>query len=285
MSNSPVHIMRWAPADYENDPFVMLMKKRGAYRVLAFYSSFLFRSHMAGGSLPADIDLLAAALSLDNRTTTIGLSTCKQHAKIQQAGDRVFHKRVVDGIAKELSYRENQSRVGSLGGRPKKATLSTPESPPSPSPAPLPAPSPTTDKRPSDLRSGVAEVFSHWQAVMEHPDSKLTDERRRKVEGRLREGSTVDQIKAAIDGCRASAFHMGQNDAGKRHDDLTLICRTGAKLDWFRQRAVTNGNGAGNGTRHGPRPTAAEVTGNAVREILAEEAAKREATKLLGGAK
>ena len=69
-------------------------------------------------------------------------------------------------------------------------------------------------------------------------------------------GSTVEQIKAAIDGCRASAFHMGENDAGKKHDDLTLICRSGAKLDWFRQKSIPGGNGK----RDGPQPHRAAFT-------------------------
>lgn len=81
--------------------------------------------------------------------------------------------------------------------------------------------------------SPVVEVFDHWRAVMAHPVAKLTPEREKAVRARLRDGYTVEEIKAGIDGCRASPFHMGQNDGQKRHDDLTLICRTGSKLESF----------------------------------------------------
>lgn len=96
---------------------------------------------------------------------------------------------------------------------------------------------PTNGK--SSLRSEVESVFTYWQAVMEHPDSRLTNDRRRLIEARLKEGSTVDQIKAAIDGCRASNWHMGDNPGRKLYDGLGLICRSGEKLDEFRHKVPT----------------------------------------------
>lgn len=156
--SAPVHIMRWAPADYVNDPFVMLMMKRRAYRVLTFYSMFLFRSHMEGGSLPAPLDLLSAAVSMPSEDVASAVATLIQHGKITEAEGRLYHKRVVREIAKELSYRENQSGAGKKGGRPGKGTLSDTESPPSPSPSPSPAPSPErTDGRPV-IPPGVYDI-------------------------------------------------------------------------------------------------------------------------------
>jgi hypothetical protein len=81
----------------------------------------------------------------------------------------------------------------------------------------------------------VYEVFDYWRKVMEKPKSNLTRERRKAIEGRLRDGYTVEQIKGAIDGCSRSAFHMGENDQGRRYDDLELICRSGSKLEGFLQ--------------------------------------------------
>lgn len=80
----------------------------------------------------------------------------------------------------------------------------------------------------------VQEVFSYWCQVMgKNSLTKLTKDRKAKIEARLKEGYNVDHIKQAIDGCASSPHHMGQNDAGTVYDDLTLICRTGSKLEWF----------------------------------------------------
>lgn len=85
----------------------------------------------------------------------------------------------------------------------------------------------------SELKTQVREIFEYWQRTMDHPQSKLIATRERAIAARLREGYTVDQVKAAIDGCRRSPFHQGQNDVGAVYDDLTLICRNGAKLEQF----------------------------------------------------
>lgn len=68
---------------------------------------------------------------------------------------------------------------------------------------------------------------------MGHSRAKLTKGRRTKITARLGEGYTAEQIKQAIDGCKASKYHMGRNDDGTIYDDLTLICRNGEKLENF----------------------------------------------------
>lgn len=85
----------------------------------------------------------------------------------------------------------------------------------------------------SDLKSQIAEIFEHWQDVMDKPQARMIVARSRAIAGRLREGYSVADIKSAIDGCRISPFHMGENDAGNIYNDLTLICRNGAKLEQF----------------------------------------------------
>lgn len=83
------------------------------------------------------------------------------------------------------------------------------------------------------FKNETAIVFAHWQAVMESPQSKFTPERKTKIEARLKDGYTVEQIMQAIDGCRGSAFHMGENDRSTKYNDLTLICRDGVHLENF----------------------------------------------------
>ena len=86
----------------------------------------------------------------------------------------------------------------------------------------------------SSRSTDVSEIFDYWVLVMgKTAQSRLTDKRRKCIEARLKEGYSVDLIKQAIDGCAASAYHMGLNDSGTVYDDLTLICRTGDKLEQF----------------------------------------------------
>lgn len=104
------------------------------------------------------------------------------------------------------------------------------------------AAAPTLSLVPSapSLSNQVSEIFEHWKARLKHPNAKLTSERRRLVEARLKkDGYTVDQIKQAIDGCSRSVFHQGGNQHGTIYDDLSLICRDGTHLERF--IAITEG--------------------------------------------
>lgn len=77
----------------------------------------------------------------------------------------------------------------------------------------------------------VFDVFNYWVSVMGKTTStQFTAERRKKVTARLA-NYTVDQIKAAIDGCKRSPHHQGAN--GTVYDDLELICRNDTKLEMF----------------------------------------------------
>src|SRR5215831_14030148 len=75
----------------------------------------------------------------------------------------------------------------------------------------------------------VRTVFEYWRDKTGRLDAKLTGEREMKIRARLAEGYTLDQLKQAVDGCRSSSFHQGDNDRGHRYDDITLICRSGSK--------------------------------------------------------
>ena len=79
----------------------------------------------------------------------------------------------------------------------------------------------------------IADVFEYWIGRMGKTRSVFTQKRKSCIRARLKEGYTVEEIKRAIDGCASSPHHMGQNAAGTVYDDLTLICRSGDKLEWF----------------------------------------------------
>jgi hypothetical protein len=83
----------------------------------------------------------------------------------------------------------------------------------------------------------IRALFDYWRERCRHPGAKLDngDTRWQKVGARLREGYTPEQIRKAIDGAAVGAY---VNDAGKRFDDLELICRNKVKLEDFIERAT-----------------------------------------------
>lgn len=100
------------------------------------------------------------------------------------------------------------------------------------------------------LSNQIQEVFLYWQTALNHPKAVLTTERKRKIAGRLRDYS-VEQVKQAIDGCKRSPYHQGENDTGAIYDDIELICRNGVKTEQFigylTVKAKENGNGKNGG--------------------------------------
>lgn len=97
------------------------------------------------------------------------------------------------------------------------------------------------DKEEEKNNSNVASVFGFWQSVLNHPQARLTIERRRAIQGRLKEGYSVDDLKRAVSGCKASRYHMGENDHGKVYDDIELICRNGSKVEQFQSYLTAKG--------------------------------------------
>jgi uncharacterized phage protein (TIGR02220 family) len=87
---------------------------------------------------------------------------------------------------------------------------------------------------PDSQKTSIVEIFDYWVDVMnKNKTTKLTAKRKSVVSARLKDGYKVSEIKSAIDGCAKSAFHMGDNNNGTVYDDLTLICRSGDKLEHF----------------------------------------------------
>jgi hypothetical protein len=82
-------------------------------------------------------------------------------------------------------------------------------------------------------RAAVRGIFEHWAAVHGKPRAKLDEKRRKLIRSALRTGYTTEDLRAAIDGCKASKFHQGDNDRGMIYDDLGLILRDAAKIDQF----------------------------------------------------
>lgn len=75
----------------------------------------------------------------------------------------------------------------------------------------------------------VAEVFEFWKSIFGKTEQTiLTDKRKAKIIGRLKDGYTVEQIKQAIYNCSRSDYHVSNN-----YIDVELICRDVEKIDRF----------------------------------------------------
>lgn len=83
------------------------------------------------------------------------------------------------------------------------------------------------------VRDEVLEVFQHWTTTMGHPKAKLDDKRKRAIRNALKLGYSAENLKAAIDGCKLSPFHQGQNDRSEVYDELTLVLRDAGHIDKF----------------------------------------------------
>lgn len=88
-------------------------------------------------------------------------------------------------------------------------------------------------------RSDVLSVIEHYRSF--HPRAlkspQPTGREWRLIEARLQEGSTVEDLKRAIDGHHRSPFHLGVNDQGKKYLRLALTMRNASTVVDFAELA------------------------------------------------
>src|SRR5262245_20858244 len=120
------------------------------------------------------------------------------------------------------------------------------------------------------VSANVTAVFEYWKSQMGHPKAQLSDDREKAITARLKNGYTLEDIKLAIDGCKASGFHQGENGQGRKYDDIELICRKGSKLEQFiemalakRKPIVANANGVSKPMLIDPNTLSPKTRGNA----------------------
>jgi hypothetical protein len=68
---------------------------------------------------------------------------------------------------------------------------------------------------------------------MGHPQALLDTKRSRAIAARIKSGYSVEQLKQAIDGCKASPWHQGQSERHQVYDDIELICRDAKRVEAF----------------------------------------------------
>ena len=82
-------------------------------------------------------------------------------------------------------------------------------------------------------KESIDVVFSFWKETLKHPKAILSKDRIGFIKARIMEGHTVEECKQAILGCKASSYHMGDNDRHKVYDSIELIFRKGDKFEQF----------------------------------------------------
>lgn len=90
-------------------------------------------------------------------------------------------------------------------------------------------------------KEDIVDVFNFWKTTMSlNGNTILTNERKARIKDRLKQGYTIERIKNAIVGCSVSPHHCGQNDTRTVYNDIELICRTGAKVEFFERIALNS---------------------------------------------
>ena len=108
----------------------------------------------------------------------------------------------------------------------------------------------------------VAEVFEFWKTTFgKMATTKLSDERKRKIIARLKDGYTVEQIKQAIVNCSQNEFNIAGG-----HTDIELICRDVKHLERYMELKPQSSNSQSkqNQSRFGTKddPLAVDVVWN-----------------------
>ena len=95
----------------------------------------------------------------------------------------------------------------------------------------------------------VMEVFAYWARVMGKQKAFLDKPRDTAIRKAIHMGATIDECKRAIDGCKASRWHMGDNDRRLVYNDLALILRDAQHIERFMEEADTSQNREANRRR------------------------------------
>ncbi len=233
-------IDRWRKSTAYTD---MTLAEQGAYRNL------LDELWLRGGVLPNDERILAKisgdALAWPEVRTAVlarfydvpeGLRNethdeVSSQSKDYRDGQRAAGKARAATGERGPDGRFLSSRVVQPGG-PAGASRTSSLRTPTPTPDQEPAPTPKkTRSRSRTATRDIGLVLAHYQTF--HPRAKPGDKERRLVADRLKEGYTVADLQAAIDGNHRSPYHCGDNDRRRKYHDLGLILRNSDKVRDF----------------------------------------------------
>jgi hypothetical protein len=105
---------------------------------------------------------------------------------------------------------------------------------------------------PDTPQDPVVDVFNHWVRLHKDgrrgPKAVLTPKRRKLIDKAI-DTYGVETCKMAIDGCKVSPWHQGQNPTSKRYDSIELILRDAEHIEMFCEWADNQNSKWDNETR------------------------------------
>lgn len=96
---------------------------------------------------------------------------------------------------------------------------------------PTPAAEEKVRSRADDIRAVVAHYKTYFPTRFRRFDSGTPEWS--KINARLDEKFTAEELCLAIDGMMRSPFHQGDNEDGRRYDSLELVMRSAGKVEQF----------------------------------------------------
>ena len=90
------------------------------------------------------------------------------------------------------------------------------------------------DDKPEKNTQSILTVFRHWQAEHNHPTAKLDQKRRKRINARLEEGFSPDELCKAISGAKYDAWIMGKNPSNRKYDGIETLLRDAAQVERLR---------------------------------------------------
>lgn len=89
------------------------------------------------------------------------------------------------------------------------------------------------------MKNDVHILFNYWKTVMDYPNEEFSDSRKRLLLKRLKE-RPLDQLKMAIDFCKKSKWHQGENPNGAFYNGIKHIFEKDDKLaSWIATQIKT----------------------------------------------
>lgn len=87
-----------------------------------------------------------------------------------------------------------------------------------------------------DVSADVREVFNYWREKTGRPKAKLTADKRKAANARRKEGFSVEELKAGVDGSQTP--RAVDDKTGHRYDDFLNIFRNAGNLETNIERAA-----------------------------------------------
>lgn len=244
MSKAPA--FPFYPKDHLSDARVsaMTVEQEGAYLRLLMYQ-------WIEGSIPNDPDVLSALTRIERgRIDTVWAAIRDRFVPLPGGTDRLVNTRLERErqLQDECHLRRSESgRKAAVArwSRPAETQCDSNTTAPlfdassasvsiaAASKKPAKARKLVVRERPSRKRVAdprAVEVFEYWKQVMDR-SAPLDAATERLICARLYgDQYSVEELKAAIDGCKSSRWHMGDNPDKKPKNDISSICRDGANV-------------------------------------------------------